>query len=348
MSNPTKGAATTAPVEGWSRDGFLGARASAVRSHYSPDYISVVGPHAPRRLAIGALATEDMSDPWALPSAFAAARSGLRLSLSRRVAPMPYVLRNVECDEIHFIQEGEIEFRTDFGIMTGLPGDFVCIPRSVAYRATPRAGQVLDLIVESPGAVYFDTPSPAGMIHFGNHVIHASPEAGSAADAPTTLLLRGGDDVTRFEKAHDPLSIQRHLSGLSPVWKLNLAHIQPVVYWPHGGPPSHFLASPGNEVLFYTLSARPGPRPPVHVNADYDEVIHYFRGPDPWGAVDEPGTWTWVPKGVPHQGPPEHVPTGYLAWLLETRSTLRLTDLGARASEPMETGLYGRHDGARV
>ena len=93
--------------------------------------------------------------------------------------------------------------------------------------------------------------------------------------------------------------------------------------------------------MLYTLSARPGNRPPIHVNADYDEMIFYFAGPDPWGHVSEPGTFTWVPKGVTHQGPPENAAIGYSAWLLESRTTLRLTPQGLAASQPMETGLYG-------
>lgn len=334
----------SAPViEGWSREGFVGARASAMRSQYSPDYLSVKGPHAPRRFRLADLPSPDEADPEALPVVFATAASGLRLSLSRRAAAMPFVYRNVEADEVHFIQSGEIEFRTDFGVIVGAPGDFVYLPRCVAYCAIPRATLVLDLIAESPGALKFDTPAPIGMIQFGQHLVHATPDASFRNDAPKTLLLRSHDDITIFEKGYDPLAVVRQTPGPSPVWKLNLAHINPVVYWPHGGPPSHFLASPGNELLFYTLSARPGGRPPVHVNADYDEIIHYFRGPDPWGGIDEPGTWTCVPKGVPHHGPSEDMPRGFLAWMLETRTTLRLTPAGRAASDPMDTATYGRH-----
>lgn len=340
-------AADKAPIiEGWSRNGFLGERAGLVRSDYSPDYISVRGPHAPRRLQIADISADDCDDPAALPTAFATAKSGLQLSVSRRAAPMPFVLRNVEAEEIHFIQEGQMAFHTEYGSITGEPGDFVHIPRSIAYRAIPVRTPVVDLIVECAGPLKFDTPAPAGMIHFGRHVHRAKPQA-ARDDAPRTLVLKCEDGITVFEKGFDPLASRQQLADVSPVWKLNLAHIQPVAYWPNGGPPSHFLASPNNEVLFYTLSARPGHRPPIHINADYDEIIHYFRGPDAWGGVSEPGTFTWVPKGVPHQGPSEDMPNGYLAFLLETRTTLRLTEAGLKASQLMETGMYGRHESER-
>ena len=329
-------------IEGWSREGFLGERAGLVRPHYTPDYISVTGHHAPRRIAIERIVCADLTDPASLPTLFASAKSGLRLSVSRRQTATPFVLRNVEADEIHFIQDGAILFRTDYGTITGEPGDFVHIPRGVSYSTTPLRTPVLELVAESPGALRFDTPAPAGMIHFANDVLRAKAESQSFADAPTALLLKCDGEITRFEYRSDPLSAVRQLSIQSPVWKLNLSRIQPVVYWPHGGPPSHFLSSPGNELLFYTLSARPGSRPPIHVNADYDEMVYYFRGPDPWGRVSEPGTWTWVPKGVTHQGPPENAERGFLAWLLESRTTLRVTKAGLDASELMETGMYGR------
>jgi homogentisate 1,2-dioxygenase len=93
--------------------------------------------------------------------------------------------------------------------------------------------------------------------------------------------------------------------------------------------------------MLYTLSARSGRRPPIHHNADYDEIVVYAAGPGAWGAISEPGTLTWVPKAVTHHGPNEDVPEGYQAWLLETRSTMRFTPLALRRAALMETGLYG-------
>ena len=78
---------------------------------------------------------------------------------------MPFVLRNVEAEEIHFIQEGEIAFHTEYGSITGTPGDFVHIPRSIAYRAVPARSPVVDFVIENPGPFKFDTPSPASRLH---------------------------------------------------------------------------------------------------------------------------------------------------------------------------------------
>ena len=50
MSDQTKGGEP--PVQLWTRDGFMGAISVVTRSTYAPDYLSVEGPHAPRRAVL--------------------------------------------------------------------------------------------------------------------------------------------------------------------------------------------------------------------------------------------------------------------------------------------------------
>ena len=90
---------------------------------------------------------------------------------------MPFVVRNVDADEIHFIQSGEVKFETDAGSLMANEGDFVCIPRSVAYRFAPAAGNMRSLIVESPSALQLTPPGPAGMINFARDVQYADVAA---------------------------------------------------------------------------------------------------------------------------------------------------------------------------
>ena len=52
---------------------------------------------------------------------------------------------------------------------------------------------------------------------------------------------------------------------------------------------------------------------------------------------------TWVPKGIAHHGPSEDVAEGYHAWMLESRSTLRLTEAGLKVAQLMELDMYGPH-----
>lgn len=335
------------PVQLWTRDGFQGAMSVVTRTTYAPDYLSAQGPHAPRRAVLERLTPEDRDDDDALPTMVATSRLGVRLHVSGRRKPMPYVVRNVEADEIHFIQSGTVRFETDVGCVTAGEGDFVCIPRAIAYRYAPTGEAMRSVIVESPSALKFAPPTPTGLLNVARDVQYAAIEPGLPVGGPTKLVLKTLDaENTVFMMPHDPLSLGVRLSESVPVWKLNLASIQVHAYLPEGGPPSPFLSSGTGDVLMFNLSARPGGRPPVHINADFDEVICYVRGPGAWGGCSEPGTLTCVPKGVIHQGPAENVAEGYQAWLLETRATLRWTPKALAASEPMETGEYGPHPSA--
>ncbi|HEX6512222.1 MAG TPA: homogentisate 1,2-dioxygenase [Chloroflexota bacterium] len=335
-------------IENWTREGFYGDYAVVARPNYTPDYLSVEGPHAPHRLTIADLKIDDRVDPRALPTTFATSRAGVRLSASAREEPMPFVVRNVEADELHFVQQGELEFMTAFGPIVARPGDFLCIPRAVSYRVTPLHTPTLSVMLESPQALHFDTPTPVGMVHLDRDLERPRIEMPTAPGGETELLLKCEDGVTRYLKPTDPLAAVALIAGQPPVWKLNLANVHPLSYGVAGGPPMQFLsAGRDRDLLLYTLSARPGPHPPIHHNADYDEIIYYYKGPGAWGAVDEPGTFTWVPKGVTHHGPDEDVAEGYLAWLLESRATLRLTS-GLAAAELMETANYGRKDASPV
>ena len=342
MSDETRSAEPA--VQLWTRDGFQGALSVVTRSTYAPDYLSVEGPHAPRRAVLNHLTPDDATDPQALPTTVATSRLGVRLHVSGRRTPMPFVVRNVEADEIHFIQSGTVKFETDVGSLIAGEGDFVCIPRAIAYRYSPVDGAMRSVIVESPSAVKLTPPAPSGMLNVARDLKYAEIDQDIRPGGPTRLILKTLDgENTVFTMPHDPLSLGVLLSESVPVWKLNLSSIQVHAYLPEGGPPSQFLSSGTGDILMFNLSARPGGRPPVHINADFDEVICYVRGPGAWGGCTEPGTLTCVPKGVIHHGPSEDVHEGYQAWLLETRATLRWTPRAIAVSQLMETGNYAPH-----
>ncbi|WP_043420434.1 homogentisate 1,2-dioxygenase [Cupriavidus basilensis] len=327
----------------WTRDGFNGASSMVVRPHYAPAYLSAQGLHVPRRFQIGKLAAPGSDDPSVLPLQVARSRGGVYLSVVSLSLPMPYVVRNVEADELHFVHHGELKFETDCGVLVASAGDFVCIPRSVAYRITPLSGPTQSFILESASPLRLNPQTSSGMINIARDVHYPRIEAPVPGEGETTLVLKAEDGPTIYRLPQDPLAAMAHVYGSAPVWKLNLANVQVGTYLPHGGPPFQFLTSDDGQVMLYTLSARITQRPPIHVNADFDEVVFYHRGPGAWGEVSEPGTVSIVPKGVIHQGPSEQVEEGYLAWLLETRPTLRLTPAALEASVLLETSLYGVH-----
>lgn len=332
----------------WTREGFAGPASVVARRRYPPDFHSVEGPCAPRRVLLEALAPPDAGDEHALPMVVATSRAGVRLLTSARQRPMPFTVRNAEADELHFLQSGRARFDTEVGSLEAQEEDFVYIPRAVAYRVAPVGGPMRSLILESPSALALTPPSPLGMLNAARDVHPAKVDPDVDQGGPARLVLRSGEaELTTFVLPHDPLALVGQLSATVPVFKVNLRKIQLHTYEPHGGPPSSFMTSRANDVQVFNFGSRSGGRPPVHLNADFDEVILYVRGPGAWGACTQPGTLTVVPKGVPHHGPLEAVPEGYQAVLLETRASLRWTPEALGATEVMETGNYGRHVGPR-
>jgi homogentisate 1,2-dioxygenase len=325
--------------EHWSREGFYGDGINVIRPRHVPDYLSVKGPHAPHRFKIDEVTLPDRSEPDALPVPVLMGRSGVQLSVSGRERPMPFVVSNVEADEVHFIQKGEVAFATAYGNIAGSPGDFVFIPRAVPYTVRPGRGPTLMVIVEIPGAVRLDMAPP-----FSPQRESATFEFSENGEGETTWLVKSFDGVTRYVKPYNILAALSMDGSTNPVWKISLKDIPPN----EAGHPTQFASSPNKDELLYTLSARRRRRPPIHYNADYDEVIVYFAGPGAWGSVKDPGTLTWVPKGVAHHGPPEDVPEGYLAWMLESRSTLRLAPAGQKVAQLMELDMYGPHPSSRA
>ncbi|MCW8279252.1 homogentisate 1,2-dioxygenase [Pseudomonas sp. PCH199] len=339
------GAAGVSGIELWTRDGFNGEVCAMVRPNYSPNFLSAVGTHVPRSFNLTQLPTADSSDAEAQPLLVADSRQGVRLLVSRRSQPMPFVVRNVEADELHFIQQGQLRFHTDCGVLEAGPGDFVSIPKSITYRVVPLTTSTCSLIVESLAP--FRVDAPVGLINAARDVHFARMEVAAVpVEGPVTLLLKAHDGITRFLMPHDPLTAVAHVFGAVPVWKVNLEQIQVVTFMPNGGgPPAQFITSQGNDVMLFNLSARLNTRSPIHLNADYDELVLYFRGPGAWGGVKEPGNLTWVPKGVVHQGPDENVPEGYMAWLMESRATFRLTREALEASTLIDTSTFAPHAG---
>src|SRR5216683_3200093 len=98
-----------------SREGFVGDTCMTLRPPRGHEYTTVSGPHAPHRLNIADVVSPDRDDPGALPGQILTGRSGLSISVSQLSSATPYIWRNVECDELHFLQTGTTDFVTAFG-----------------------------------------------------------------------------------------------------------------------------------------------------------------------------------------------------------------------------------------
>jgi homogentisate 1,2-dioxygenase len=326
-------------VNHYSRDGFVGSGAHLTRPNYGPAYSRIDGTYAPRRLDYFSGAT-GKTDPSRLPEPILAG-DGVTISVSRRQSAMPFSTKNVIGDEVHYVVGGKGRIKTDFGVLDCKGGDFILIPRAVGYRIVKIAETLETIVVSTPGELTIDPFPPRGVLNVGHAVSMPEIDAGPpAGDETFEMVFRHQGGTTSHFYDFDPLDIAT-VAGPSPVKCFNIDTVRSFSVSEGGMPPPRLINDNTDRTLFFHLGSRRSDRPPIHVNADYDELIVYAAGPASYGAMDVAGQMAWVPKGIPHHGAEEDTPEPYQAWLVETRASLQLTEPGAAISHLMETGRYG-------
>ncbi len=320
----------------YTREGFAGARTNVPRAGYSPSYTRIEGEYAPRRFDIAELFPPDArSFPVAILRG-----DGIVLEATRHAAAMDFAIRNVVADEVHYVVSGNARLETDFGAMDVRYGDFVLVPRAVAWRYVGIGDPVLALTAACEGALAV-APDPSAVLNTALDVDEPVPFA-DATPGDYEVLVRHRGGTTSYFYKFDPLGGQAP-RGAASVRRFNIESAKGLGVAFGGIPPGRLIDDAAGRCLFYHLSSRRSDRPPIHCNADYDEIIVYAGGPGAYGGLTVPGTVAWTPKGIAHHGAEEDVAVPYQAWLLETRADLSMTEAGRSVARLMETGEYAIH-----
>lgn len=322
----------------YTREGFTGARSNIARTGYSPAYTRIDGDYAPRRLDIA-----DLFPAGGRPMPVAILRgAGITLEAARYEAAMDFAMRNVAADEVHYIVSGQARLETDFGALDIGHGDFVLLPRAVAWRYAGIGEPVMALIAACEGALAI-APDPRAVLNVARDVHEPVPFA-DGAPGEYEVVVRHPGGTTSYFHGFDPLGGQV-ARGTPQVRRFNIESAKGLGIASGGIPPGRLIDDATGQSLFYHLGSRRSDRPPIHCNADYDEIIVYAGGPGAYGGMTVPGTVAWTPKGIAHHGAEEDVAEPYQAWLMETRGNLSMTDAGRSVARLMETGEYGIHPG---
>ncbi|VWX59283.1 homogentisate 1,2-dioxygenase [Sphingorhabdus sp. 109] len=124
----------------------------------------------------------------------------VRISLSRRTADMPFLIRNVDADTLIYVQQGSGTFATEFGPLSYSDGDYIYIPKGVSYRQMP-ATQTVALVVESIAPINIaehamlgrHTPFDTGVLGVPEVESYDWPEQDE-----WELKLKQGDELTSW------------------------------------------------------------------------------------------------------------------------------------------------------
>lgn len=332
-------------IDLYTRNGFVGPMSMMARTQYTPDFTRVEGDYVPRRLEAWHTLPE-AADPRGLPVPILKSAT-TSLAVWQRSEDTPFAVKDVHRDQVLYVLEGETRLETDFGVLDIKALDVVKVPRSVAIRLKNVSS--LHLIVLSTESQLNLNPENEAVLSSFDIDVPRPYEDPVGAPGEYELLLCHGDGITRYFYDYDPLPIIQ-VEGAPVVQRFSLANVKSLESRPGvpAPPPARLFDGNIDETMVYFLGSRVAGRPPVHHNADYDELGLYVKGPDALGGLTVPGSIVWVPKGVIHQGPEENVPDGYVAWLIETRSNLELTAAGREMAQLVETSQFEVHPSART
>ena len=298
--------------EEFARDGFFGKYAHLYRTHPPVGWTRIEGPLRNRAYDLRRLAGESGSD-WIANRNGILENGDVRLSLASLDAPMPYLFRNADADEMLFVHEGNGRLETDFGPLAYEPGDYLYLPRGTAYRLSPSRHSKL-LVVEAFSEIRFPDK---GML--GQHALFdpallvvPTPEPGSLAPNAAgefEVRIRRGGEITRVFYPFDPHDVVGWKGTLAP-YRLNVRDIRPVLSDRYHLPPSAHTTFLMRDAVICTFLPRPlengDPEalkvPFFHSNIDFDEVLFYHSGEFFSRAGIAPGMLTFHPQGI-HHGP---------------------------------------------
>jgi homogentisate 1,2-dioxygenase len=292
------------------RQGFSG-RAEQLYRRNDPTAYRTEGEYRLREMRAFDVSPDDRSDPRGRATLLLS-NDDCRISLSRRAAPMPYHLRNVDGDTLYFVHRGTGRFETEFGPIDFEPGDYVLLPKAVTYRVVPDAEDNMFLVLETPGELEVPDYGQLGRHTPFDPTLLTVPEpevqASAGQDEWEVVILHEGELSSIFYP-HPPCDVEGWKGDLFP-FKLNIRDWNVVMSDTLHLPPTihQFLGAPGvivSHCLPRPAEMRRGAErmPWYHRNADFDEVAFYHGGsflgfPLPEGLI------THNPQGI-HHGVPE-------------------------------------------
>ncbi|RVU37177.1 homogentisate 1,2-dioxygenase [Rheinheimera riviphila] len=328
------------------RSGFFGPATHLHHTHAPTGWSDWQGPLRPRLFNFNNIGEDQANSPWAVPDLLHNAHCKMRTW--RLTAPMDYLVRNADGDDLLFIHEGSAELYCDYGHLTLRDGDYVVIPRSTMWRLVPNE-PLFVLMIEATNDSY-QLPEK-GLV--GNHAIFDAamldtPKIDDAFKAQyseneTKVQIKRHNKVSTVTFPFNPLDAIGWHGDLSVV-RINWRDIRPLMSHRYHLPPSAHTTFVAQRFVVCTFVPRPIESDPgalkvpfYHNNDDYDEVLFYHAGDFFSRDNIERGMVTFHPAGFTHGPHPKAFQSGReyrkkftdeVAVMIDTRDSL---EVGAAA-----------------
>jgi homogentisate 1,2-dioxygenase len=334
------------------RSGFFGPASHLHHTHAPTGWSDWQGPLRPRLFNFNNIGEDRANSPWSVPDLLHNAHCKMRTW--RLTAPMDYLVRNADGDDLLFIHEGSAELYCDYGHLTLRDGDYVVIPRSTMWRLVPNE-PLFVLMIEATNDSY-QLPEK-GLV--GNHAIFDAamldtPKIDEAFKAQysenaTQVQIKRHNKVSTVTFPFNPLDAIGWHGDLSVI-RINWRDIRPLMSHRYHLPPSAHTTFVAQRFVVCTFVPRPIESDPgalkvpfYHNNDDYDEVLFYHAGDFFSRDNIEKGMVTFHPAGFTHGPHPKAFQAGReyrkkftdeVAVMLDTRDSLEVGSAAETTENP--------------
>jgi homogentisate 1,2-dioxygenase len=269
----------------------------------------------------------------------------------------PFHYRNADGDECLYVATGSGVVESQMGSFEYRPGDYIVMPRGLAYRLVPRTGSTRLFVIEGYGHI---EPPRRYRNHLGQFLEH-SPYCERDVRGPSELpvfdekgefpvVVKHQHRLTEVILDHHPLDVIGWDGFLYP-YALSIHDFEPITGSLHQPPPVHqTFEAPGYVICSFVprlFDFHPDaiPAPYAHANTMADEVLYYANDEFMSRKGIAFGSLTMHPAGIPHGPQPGKTEasigmkrTNELAVMLDTFKPLTV----ASAILPTEDPNYAR------
>jgi homogentisate 1,2-dioxygenase len=298
----------------YSRSGFEGDQTMLYRLHPPTAFTRVEGDFRMRAADTNGMRVDDAFDARALPTKLMF-NDDAAIFLSKRATPMPFIYRNVDGDEVIHVHQGEGVLHTEFGPLEYRKGDYLVVPKGVAYRLRPTTTDNMFYVVQTSGQVGFPDRGLLGsFVPFDLGVLEIpEPEPpANGADGEWEVVVKRNDRLTSYFYPFDPMDVVGWQGTVAP-FRLSMYDIRSISSQRLDIPPSGYATFRAPGVIIATFTPHPMQSdpdstfvPPFHRNMDYDEVA-FVLGTEQQTDVGasnghglQAGMLFAIPQGVPH------------------------------------------------
>lgn len=234
------------------------------------------------------------------------------LGVSRATQSMDYFYRNAQAYEVWFVHEGTGEFRSQFGCMNFMPGDYIVIPYGTTWQLALDGSEARFFVIESPSQI---EPPKRYRNKYGQLLEHA-PYCERDIRVPENLQtftdkgefetrVKARNTISRHVLDHHPFDVVGWDGCLYP-WIFSIHDFEPITGRIHQPPPVHQTFEGWNFVVcsfvprLFDYHPQGIPAPYNHSNVNSDEIIYYVDGDFMSRRGINKYDITMHPSGLPH------------------------------------------------